>query len=81
MGDSGKNLDDWLKRVQGARSRKEVFEILDQFRALDWTDEQCAMMAHTYIRVLENTKATAQDKESGGVEEQAADGPVWYEKM
>ncbi len=81
MSEAAKNLDDWLKRVLNARSQKDVFEILNQFRVIDWTDEQRALMSHTYIRVLETTRNSAKNQESGAVEQQAADGPVWYEKM
>jgi len=81
MGGPDTNLEDWLKRVQNARSREEVLTILNEFRALDWTDEQCAAMAHSYMRVLENTKESAQDRKGEAEEKQAADGPVWYEKM
>ena len=81
MGEATNNLDDWLRRVQNARSRDEVFEILRTFKDLDWTDEQRAVMAHAYMRILENMKDTPQDKKSQTQEQQAADGPVWYEKM
>jgi len=81
MGEPGNNLEDWLKRVQNARSREDIFAILNEFKALDWTDEQRASMSHAYMRVLENTKDSAKDQKSGAEEKQAADGPVWYEKM
>jgi hypothetical protein len=81
MGEPSNNLEDWLKRVQNAHSRDDVLAILKEFRALDWTDEQRAAMSHAYIRVIENTKDSPQDQKTAAEEKQAADGPVWYEKM
>lgn len=77
------NLQDWLKRVQGAKTRVQVFGILDEFRPLPWADEERSQMAKLYIRILESlpddsgavAPATPQD------EKPANDGPVWYEKM
>lgn len=76
------NLQDWFKRVQGAKSRSEVFSILDEFRPLPWADEERSLMAKLYIRVLDSLP-----DDSGAVapvaqdEKPANDGPVWYEKM
>ena len=78
---TNQDLDQWLARVQQCQSRAQVFQLLDEFRPLDWTDEQRAMMGKTYIRLLEDRlkqqseEAKTSDKKGGD------DGPVWYEKM
>ena len=77
------DLDSWLKKVLAAKSRADVFRVLEEFRPLDWTDEQRAAMAKTYMRVVEQlapgggaaASSVAVETDSG------ADGPVWYEKM
>jgi hypothetical protein len=74
-------LEQWLRKVERAASRQEVFELLDQFRPLDWTDQQRAAMAHVYVRVLEKLKDDSGPVETAAATSEAADGPVWYEKM
>lgn len=75
------DLEQWLLKMERAASCKEVFELLDQFRPLDWTDEQRAAMAHAYMRVLEKLKDDSPAVETAAASNNAADGPVWYEKM
>lgn len=78
------NLSDWLERVLQAASRKEIFAILDQFRILDWTDEERAQMSKLYIRrVLDMPSDAGEDAAAKGInaENNDVDGPVWYEKM
>jgi len=74
-------LEDWLNKVQAARSRQEIFKILDEFRKLAWTDVERAAMGKLYIRVLDNmsddnTTSTSQDQPASSGDEE-----VWYEKM
>lgn len=81
------DLTPWLNRVKKASSRADVFSILDQFRKVEWTDEQCAAMGKLYIRVLERVgKIGAQDDANTATAASSAaaneeNGPVWYEKM
>ena len=87
MVDAALDLDQWLKRVQKAKSRLEIFKLLDQFRPLAWTDDERAAMGKTYIRQLEVMKDPDDPDhpdhrdQSGPSGQEAADGPVWYEKM
>lgn len=52
-GDKNKDLNIWLARVKQAKTRKEVFRILDEFRKQEWTDVQCQTMSHLYIRMID----------------------------
>jgi|GEM_PF-668982 len=52
-GDKNKDLNIWLARVKQAKTRKEVFRILDEFRKHEWTDVQCQTMSHLYIRLVD----------------------------
>lgn len=74
-------LEDWLNKVQAARSRQEIFKILDEFRKLAWTDVERAAMGKLYIRALDNmdeedTTSTSEDQQASSGDEE-----VWYEKM
>ncbi len=51
--DKNKDLNIWLARVKQAKTRKDVFRILDEFRKFEWTDVQCQTMSHLYMRVLD----------------------------
>lgn len=79
------NLADWLGRISHAKNRAEVYEILDQFRPMTWTDNERSQMAKHYIRILDLLPLEESDEDNGaGAENKAAegdDGPVWYEKM
>lgn len=75
------DLQSWLMRVHEAKTRAEVFRLLDEFRPLNWTDDQRALMSRTYIRALEHLSG---DEPAGAPAPTGADsaaGPVWYEKM
>ena len=87
------DLDVWLGKIKQARSHREVFAILDEFRKNDWADDQCSKMSRLYMRILENLGPAAADDNAdlanSALSAQAAagtgvpvnDGPVWYEKM
>jgi hypothetical protein len=78
------DLTPWLNRVKGASSRKDVFEILDQFRKVEWTDEQRSVMSKLYIRMIERLGNASEPDDKSAVAAAPAheeDGPVWYEKM
>lgn len=51
--DKNKDLNIWLARVKQAKTRKETFRILDEFRKHEWTDVQCQTMSHLYIRLID----------------------------
>ena len=80
-------LSDWMTRITKAKTRKEMFSILDEFRVLEWTDEERSVMAKHYIRFVDNIASgeTATDNKTSGEAQNAnapgEDGPVWYEKM
>jgi hypothetical protein len=73
-------LNQFITRVQKATSAKQVLSIMDEFRKVDWTDDDRARMAKAYVRVLDRVGAPPPD-ENAVVEEDKNDGPVWYEKM
>jgi hypothetical protein len=80
MTDKTTDLQQWIARVQKAKSAKEVYSVLDEFRPGPWNEDERAKMAKAYIRVLERVGAPPPEV---AVEEEADgnDGPVWYEKM
>ena len=51
--DKNKDLNIWLARVKQAKTRKDVFRILDEFRKFEWTDVQCQTMSHLYMRMID----------------------------
>jgi hypothetical protein len=74
------DVNSFITRVQKASSAKDVLAVLDEFRPLPWSDDDRARMAKAYVRVLERVGAPAVENKQH-VEEEANDGPVWYEKM
>jgi hypothetical protein len=46
-------LDDWIGLVRSAVTTEEVFQTLDQFRTLEWSDEERAKISHVYMRRIE----------------------------
>lgn len=44
----------WTQRIRKAQNAKEVFAILDEFRPLNWTDQERAEMSKYYVRKLEH---------------------------
>ena len=74
------DLNQWIARIQKSDNAKTVLSIMDEFRKCDWSDEDRARIAKVYVRVLERVGISAADT-AAAVEDQANDGPVWYEKM
>ena len=89
--DKERDINTWLARVSLARTRKELFAMLDQFRLVEWTDFERSQMAKQYIRIVDelesgeenegNTGADSGASADGAKEGEGDDGPVWYEKM
>ncbi len=77
----GSPLESWLKKVHVAQTRTEVLRLLEEFRPMDWTDEQRAAMSKVYIRALEQLAPEADTSDAQKAQVSSADGPVWYEKM
>jgi len=57
-------LDYWLDRIRSGRDEREIFSILDEFRPLEWTDQERAQMSHVYFRRLEYVKVVGSDDEN-----------------
>jgi hypothetical protein len=74
------DLNGWITRVQGAKRTEDVFAILDEFRRLEWSDEDRAAMAKVYVRLVQRLGAPAAAGDATQ-DEGEDDGPVWYEKM
>jgi len=81
---ASEDLTPWLLKIKSATSRSSVFAILDEFRKLDWTDQQRSAMAKVYMRRIERLVDTDTGTEADTQAAVAAsddNGPVWYEKM
>jgi len=46
-------LSAWITRLKATKSRLELLSALDQFRVLEWTDEQRSSIAKLYMRLLD----------------------------
>jgi len=46
------DLQQWLTKIAGARSRSEILSIMEEFRVLPWNDDQCSAAAKLYMRLL-----------------------------
>ena len=76
------NLESWLERIHAAKSRVDVFRIVEEFRPLEWTDEQRAAMAKAYMRALDRmAPGTEASAPAAAATTTGDDGPVWYEKI
>lgn len=52
MADQLLDLQTWMTKVTRAQSRAEILAILDEFRVIEWSDEQRSQMAKLYMRLL-----------------------------
>ncbi len=77
------DLSAWVKRIQGAKKRSEIFAILEEFRPLPWSDEERSQIAKLYIRLIDllPEESGAAAPVAASADKPANDGPVWYEKM
>ncbi len=53
-------IDAWVARVRKATSQTEIFQILDDFRPLDWSDQQRAQMSKAYLPRLDRLNGDTQ---------------------
>jgi len=85
MTESTTDIRQWHERVKGVKNKAELFQVLDEFRPLDWTDEQRAGMAKLYMRVIDTLanqgEEVWEEKDATTADAMSFDGPVWYEKM
>lgn len=76
------SLDSWIERVRGAANAENLWVILDEFRTVEWTDQERAKMSHAYMQRLASIlRAANVGSGKKGAPVAATDGPVWYEKM
>jgi hypothetical protein len=78
---SNNTLDKWIDRVRAAGSADNLFGILDEFRTVDWTDEERMKMSHAYMQRLASIVRASAVTGKKAAQAAANDGPVWYEKM
>lgn len=45
-------LQQWLTKIAGAKSRSAILSIMEEFRVLPWSDDQCSAAAKLYMRLL-----------------------------
>lgn len=81
------DIKSYLDRLSKAKTKSEIYAILDEFRPLNWTDEQRSSVSRFYMRMLESigfsSDEDAQPAAAGATKSgtNQNDGPVWYEKM
>ncbi len=46
------DITPWLAKIAAAKTRKEILVIMEEFRVLSWSDEQCSTVAKLYMRLL-----------------------------
>jgi hypothetical protein len=80
MTQAQQDLAFWQGKCRQAKSPQQVFQLLDGFRKLKWTDEESAGMAKVYMRTLDSM-GYGKGEQTAPVEAEVNDGPVWYEKM
>lgn len=78
---TNKSVDSWIDRVRAAGSADNLWVILDEFRLVDWTDEERAKMSHAYMQRLASIVRASAGSGKKAAQAAANDGPVWYEKM
>jgi len=43
----------WIERLKRVKTRRDLFSALDQFRVLEWSNEQRSQVAKLYMRLLD----------------------------
>lgn len=75
------SLDSWIDRIRSAGSADNLWTILDEFRTVEWTDEERSKMSHAYMQRLASIVRASATVGKKAAQAAANDGPVWYEKM
>ena len=88
-------LSAWIERLKATKSRQQLLALVDEFRILEWTDEQRSSIAKLYMRLLdvlpdgggEPLAAVSQSVPAAAASQPQTAAPspddeeVWYEKM
>ena len=80
------DLSPWIDKLKAVQQRSDLFRLLNEFRVLEWTDEQRSIIAKLYMRLLDVLPAEEQGESADQPKQAAASGSseqeeVWYEKM
>jgi hypothetical protein len=43
----------WIERLKRVKTRRDLFSALDQFRVLEWSNEQRSQIAKLYMRLID----------------------------
>lgn len=71
MSDANLDVKVWLERLSRAKTKSEIYAILDEFRPLNWTDEQRSAVSRFYMRMLEGI-GFSSDEDAGSAAGAAA---------
>lgn len=58
------SLDTWLSAVKSSASIVSILAVVDQFRALPWTDSERASMSRTYMRKIDSFQQATRIRRS-----------------
>jgi hypothetical protein len=59
------DLTPWLDRITAAKTQKQIYQVLEEFRPLAWSDEQRSTVAKLYMRLIANLP-TGEPGTTGG---------------
>jgi hypothetical protein len=60
------DLSPWLDRIARAKTQRQMYEILEEFKPLAWNDVQRSTVAKLYMRLIANLPP-GDDGTKGGV--------------
>lgn len=75
------DLNIWLNKIRQQKTQQDIFQLMDEFRRFEWTDEERSAAGKAYMRVLDTVGITTVQAPKAVTPAEGADGPVWYEKM
>ncbi len=61
------DLNVWINRVTAAKTQKEMYAVLEQFKDGDWDDEQRSTIAKLYMRIIAQLPTGEESSTAGGV--------------
>jgi hypothetical protein len=61
------DLNVWISRVTAARTQKDMYAVLEQFKNGDWDDEQRSTIAKLYMRIIAQLPAGDESSAAGEV--------------